>query len=50
MNMLVEVQKVLLSEIQDLRDISLMENNFQFVHDFRIPCHMRSREIDPPVS
>jgi len=32
----VEVYKVPLHEIQDLRDLSLRENNFQFVHD---KCH-----------
>lgn len=31
-----EVHKVPLHEIQDLRDLSLKENNFQFVHD---KCH-----------
>lgn len=31
-----EVHKVPLHEIQDLRDLSLQENNFQFVHD---KCH-----------
>ena len=31
-----EVHKVSLSEIQDLRNLSLRENNFQFVHD---KCH-----------
>jgi len=31
-----EVHKVPLHEIQDLRDLSLRENNFQFVHD---KCH-----------
>jgi hypothetical protein len=30
------VHKVPLLEIQDLRDLSLKENNFQFVHD---KCH-----------
>jgi RimJ/RimL family protein N-acetyltransferase len=31
-----DVHKVTLQEIQDLRDLSLQENNFQFVHD---KCH-----------
>ncbi|MDR3714462.1 MAG: GNAT family N-acetyltransferase [Puia sp.] len=31
-----EIHKVPLHEIQDLRDLSLRENNFQFVHD---KCH-----------
>ena len=35
-NMEAEVHKVPLHEIQDLRNLSLQENNFQFVHD---KCH-----------
>src|ERR1700760_479280 len=31
-----QVHKVPLAEIQDLRNVSLSENNFQFVHD---KCH-----------